>query len=239
LVLRYQFPIPQEEKAAIRRVGKRQSRERHKAAINARRRERKGWKGKDRRRKEWIEVTEKSCASCGQFLSSIDFGRNAQSRDGMTSKCKTCLTGERINRLNRLKSSPELLAIHRKKALDYFNKKKSVDPIYAMRVRIGNRTRSALNQKGIKKRLVTAEMLGCSFDFYKSYIEGLFKRGMSWKNKSDWQIDHIIPLASARDEKELLALAHYTNTRPLWKKDNARKGAKLVSCQPELLLGMH
>lgn len=107
-----------------------------------------------------------------------------------------------------------------------------------MRVRIANRTRNAIKQKGIKKTLVTQEMLGCSFDFFRSHIESLFLRGMNWKNKDRWHIDHIIPLSSAANEQKMIALAHYTNCRPLWKKQNLEKGDQLVTCQPELLLKM-
>lgn len=46
---------------------------------------------------------------------------------------------------------------------------------------------------------------------------------MSWDNMEKWDIDHIIPLASAKDEKELIALGHYKNLQPLWSKENFEK----------------
>jgi hypothetical protein len=37
---------------------------------------------------------------------------------------------------------------------------------------------------------------------------------MSWDNLGEWHIDHIIPLASANTEKEMIDLCHYTNLQP-------------------------
>lgn len=70
-------------------------------------------------------------------------------------------------------------------------------------------------------------MLGCDFKTAHKHIEKQFTEGMSWDNRSEWHIDHIIPLASAKTEEELAKLCHYTNLQPLWAEDNLRKGDKL------------
>jgi len=44
-----------------------------------------------------------------------------------------------------------------------------------------------------------------------------------------WHIDHIVPLAFAENEQELLALNHYTNLRPLWSIENQNKAGMLTS----------
>jgi hypothetical protein len=60
----------------------------------------------------------------------------------------------------------------------------------------------------------------------KQHLENQFQSGMNWKTygKYGWHIDHIIPLSSAKTEKELYKLCHYTNLQPLWAKDNLIKG---------------
>ena len=66
-------------------------------------------------------------------------------------------------------------------------------------------------------------MLGCDWNTLKNHIENQFFDGMSWGNRSDWHIDHVIPLASAESEYEMIALAHYKNLQPLWEFDNLSK----------------
>ncbi len=79
-------------------------------------------------------------------------------------------------------------------------------------------------------------MLGCDWHHLKAHIEKQFVRGMGWHNMSKWHIDHIVPLASARNEKELMMLAHFSNLRPLWVEENLKKGDLIITCQPELTL---
>lgn len=69
------------------------------------------------------------------------------------------------------------------------------------------------------------EYLGIDIQSYKIYLENLFQKGMSWKNYGvkGWHIDHIKPLSSAKNIQELEKLFHYTNTQPLWAKDNIIK----------------
>ena len=51
---------------------------------------------------------------------------------------------------------------------------------------------------------------------------------MSWENRNEWHVDHIIPLCSAKTQEELYNLCHYTNLQPLWVKDNLTKGSKIM-----------
>jgi hypothetical protein len=67
-------------------------------------------------------------------------------------------------------------------------------------------------------------MVGCTQDELFKHIEAQFTDGMSWDRLGDIEIDHIIPLASAKTEEELIALCHYTNLQPLWAEHNRLKG---------------
>ena len=49
---------------------------------------------------------------------------------------------------------------------------------------------------------------------------------MTWNNLGEWQINHIIPVSSAKTEEEMIKLNHYLNLQPLWESDNIRKGNK-------------
>jgi hypothetical protein len=87
----------------------------------------------------------------------------------------------------------------------------------------------SFRSSGYAKKSRTHEILGCDYPFFKAYIEARFLPGMSWENRSLWHMDHIVPVSSAKTEKELLKLNHYTNFRPLWAEDNIRKGDKVTT----------
>jgi len=110
-----------------------------------------------------------------------------------------------------------------KKGVIYQNKRRKTDKLFALKTRVSCNIRQALGKKGYTKKSRTHEILGCSFEFFKNYIEQRFKEGMTWENRSEWHLDHIIPISSATTEKEILKFNHYSNFRPLWSKDNILK----------------
>ena len=110
------------------------------------------------------------------------------------------------------------------------------DPMYLAKERIRCRTKAAFLGQGFTKGCKTREMLGCSWDQFKSHIEKQFTKGMKWSNRHLWHIDHIIPLASANTVEELEKLSHFSNLRPLWAAENIQKRDKIVDCQPELCI---
>ncbi len=69
--------------------------------------------------------------------------------------------------------------------------------------------------------------LGCSFEFFRKYMEAKFKSGMTWENhgKDSWHIDHIKPLSlfNLENREEFLMAVHYTNLQPLWAIENWKK----------------
>ena len=71
------------------------------------------------------------------------------------------------------------------------------------------------------------QILGCSYSELAAHLEQQFRSGMTWDNRGEWHIDHIVPLASAQTEEEVLSLCHYTNLQPLWAAENLSKGARL------------
>jgi len=99
----------------------------------------------------------------------------------------------------------------------------SKDPLYLIKASIGSSIRRALKIRNIPKKFKTGDILGCSLLELKSHIEKLFLEKMSWDNRSDWHIDHIIPLSIAITEEDVVLLNHYTNLQPLWSKDNIIK----------------
>jgi hypothetical protein len=92
------------------------------------------------------------------------------------------------------------------------------------------RVKIFLKTKNINKSNTINNIVGCSPQFLKEYLEQKFTEGMSWGNYGvyGWHIDHIIPLSSANTEEEIYKLCHYTNLQPLWAEDNLKKGSKIL-----------
>jgi len=106
---------------------------------------------------------------------------------------------------------------------NYRKQKRVDDPIYRLRENIRCLINSGFNSKKPKS---TEDILGCSFEVFKIHLESQFEDWMTWKNKGNpndgllesnksWDIDHIIPVSSAKTEEELIKLNHYTNLQPL------------------------
>jgi hypothetical protein len=74
--------------------------------------------------------------------------------------------------------------------------------------------------KNIKKKISSFNLLGCSIEDFKSYIEQQFYPEMNWQNHGKiWEIDHVRPCASfdltdIEQQKECFC---YTNMQPLFK----------------------
>ena len=178
------------------------------------------------------------CSICGEKLSQAK---------NITGKCRACFLkdqtpwNEGITGLipwNKGKSrfaSNKDYKLH-SKLLRKITRKSCHKQIVADRIRtlIRNSLKSANSRKINSK---TADLLGCSIDFFISYIAGQFQKKMNWKNygngHSKWNIDHIIPVSSfdLSSEAAQKKAFHFSNCRPMWAIENIKKGAKMPLTQ--------
>jgi hypothetical protein len=106
------------------------------------------------------------------------------------------------------------------------NNRLKTDLNYCLQKTLRGRIRASL--KGLtKKQERTEELIGCTIEEFRAYIESQFKEGMTWENWSayGWHIDHRIPLTWFNLENEncrKLAF-HYKNMQPLWWDQNIKK----------------
>jgi hypothetical protein len=109
----------------------------------------------------------------------------------------------------------------------YIKNRLKVDPLYRLITKM--RTRTGLGLKGYYKCAHTEQLLGCSFEKLKIYLESKFLPGMTWQNHTiyGWHVDHIKPLASfnlSKPEEQYKAF-NYNNLQPLWGIDNLVKSS--------------
>ena len=111
----------------------------------------------------------------------------------------------------------------------YFKERRKSDPIFKLANTARTRIVSFLKTHNINKKRSTAQIVGCSPEFLKKYLENKFTSGMTWQNhgRYGWHIDHIVPLASAKTTEEMKKLMHYTNLQPLWAIENLKKKDKI------------
>jgi len=107
------------------------------------------------------------------------------------------------------------------------NERKATDICFKISCVLRSRARHAFY--GESKPAATLELLGCTWEDFKIYIEKQFKPGMNWQNNTPtgWHFDHIKPIASfdLTDIEQAKTAFHYTNCQPLWAEENLRKGA--------------
>lgn len=102
------------------------------------------------------------------------------------------------------------------------------DPLYKISCSIRKTINKAIRRNNLEKKSKTVDILGCSFDDFKKFIENKFEIWMNWGNYGiyngelnyGWDIDHVIPLDSAKSEEDLLKLNHFENLQPLCSKIN-------------------
>ena len=111
-----------------------------------------------------------------------------------------------------------------------YNKNRLInDDFFRLKTYVRNRINKFLKLKKIYKNNKTFDIVGCSAEFLKEYLEKKFTEGMSWDLMGEHiHIDHIIPLSSANTDEEVYKLCHYTNLQPLWAEDNLKKSNKLI-----------
>jgi len=110
----------------------------------------------------------------------------------------------------------------------YTKNRKSVDNLFRLKISITNTIHNSFNRSKFSKSGRTETIIGCSFEEFKFYIESKFENWMTWMNKGlyngelnyGWDIDHIIPISSAKTEEDVIRLNHYTNLQPLCSKVN-------------------
>jgi hypothetical protein len=168
----------------------------------------------------------KKCKKCNLEKTIEEFVKRKDSKDGYRHTCKECNSKYkkeyRNNNLEYIRnydnsykkkyrktekvknyrleydrkySKTEKFKLYKR---NYYKRRRENDPTYVLTRGIRRLISLAINNKNYTKKSKTYEILGCSFEDFKIYIESR----MTWKNKGlykgklnyGWDIDHIIPI---------------------------------------------
>ena len=103
------------------------------------------------------------------------------------------------------------------------------DNIYRLKSKIRYLIYGSLNRKKYPKNFHSEEIIGISIEWFIKYLLSTFKNryGREWDGVEKVHIDHIIPLATAKTEEEVIRLNHFSNLQLLTAEDNIKKNHKL------------
>jgi len=126
----------------------------------------------------------------------------------------------------RLKSCKGYNKLNKDRINERYKTRLKSDPIFYLSHKIRNIINKHLKRNRANQSSI--EILGCSFEYFKDYIESKFEPWMNWDNKGlyngeynfGWDIDHIVPLSTASELEDVIRLNHYTNLQPLCSKIN-------------------
>ena len=178
---------------------------------------------KSPRLKENLKEGHKICSCCKQELLLVKF-KPGKGRFEVGSNCKDCFNkkwNEYQKRTGQNKKHNKL--------------KRQTNPQWKLKQVLRCRYLDALKRHTsggrVNKHHSAIELIGCSIDFYKQYLEQQFKPDMTWENHGIlWEIDHIKPcaafdLTNITQQHECFI---YTNTQPLYYSENRSKGDTYV-----------
>jgi hypothetical protein len=132
------------------------------------------------------------------------------------------------NKESKLEYQKNYNKINKDKRNTYLSERRLNDPLFRLITNVRNLIYNSFYYNGYSKNSKTEELLGCSFEELKKYLESKFEPWMNWDNRGlysgefnyGWDIDHVIPLSSVNKEDEIIKLNHYTNLQPLCSKIN-------------------
>ena len=205
------------------------------------------------------EIEKKHCYSCDTYKVLSDFNKETRCWDKLKRACRCCCINytqnkrkndpkykerekeyeEKYKKSGRRREKSQARYKEKReeiieKCVKYNKKKYNEDPAFRLvslhRRRVNTMIENLKMNKNVAYKDSKLELLGCSPQELKEWIENKFIESMSWDKLGvhGIHIDHIRPCASfdLTIEENVRKCFHYTNLQPLWAKDNLSKGAR-------------
>ena len=185
----------------------------------------------------------KWCNNCKVYLSFSKFNFCKKCKNNLRYTCSDCekLAYKRyvktksyieylnLNRENKNKYNRELYQRSKDRINKRIRDKRRENPLYGLaytlRSNISNKLRKFLS---LSKERKTYDILGCTSEEFAKHIESKFEPWMTWENRGlyngelnyGWDLDHIVPICSAKTDEDVYKLNHYSNFQPLCSRIN-------------------
>lgn len=167
----------------------------------------------------------KKCSTCKINKNLSFYHKDKRNNDGHTERCKECKKELYLkNRDVILKRQSEYDKLNKDVINKRVRERRGNDILVRLRHNCSSRLRGSINYDKDNNSII--EILGCSVIDFKKHIESQFKKGMSFDNYGEWELDHILPIGNADSEEEILKRSNYLNIQPLWKNENRIKSNK-------------
>jgi hypothetical protein len=135
---------------------------------------------------------------------------------------------EKVNRCNKIYRENNR-KYYKMYGTKYKRDRRNNDPLYKLSCTLRSLISMSIKRNGYSKNSRTYDILGCTFDEFRNYLESQFIEGMNWENQGKWHLDHKIPISWGKTEDEIYKLNYYTNFQPLWEFDNLSKGNRYAT----------
>lgn len=179
-----------------------------------------------------------ACRPAQEKTTADEWARNNRDKVNATASRYRERHGEKLkshrakNRVNYREQEREYCRSKRRRELvnKWEKEKRAKDPGYDISKRISHQIRLAI--KANKSGRGWEDLVGYSLEDLTKHLERQFLPRMSWDNRDEWHIDHIVPQASFKfstaEEDEFKACWSITNLRPLWADKNLSKSDKRI-----------
>ena len=138
--------------------------------------------------------------------------------------------------------SREYYQENKEKIHKYYKKRYHSDPEYNLICRLRTRMSKVVKAAGLDKKCdSTSELLGISPSGLKEWLERQFTEGMTWENRSDWHVDHRVPITAfdlTVDQNQRICF-WYKNLHPMWAKDNLQKSNTYTEEEKQALISAY
>ena len=180
-------------------------------------------------------ISEKVCKSCGIMKAIENFYEVRE--NNYFSSCKKC-----TSEVKKTKDYYNQYKKNKGRIKAYKRKRRAENPLISLKDSISSSILRGFKQCDLTKNERTLKILSCTIEEFKKHIESQFLNWMNWSNYGNicgtelqyncsWDLDHIIPISSAKTEEEVYLLNHWSNFQPLCSKINRDvKKANIYPC---------